>query len=1205
MTDYTIKIKACLYELQESKEFLPEKFQHLYELHKLKLKLADSSVQASTLWTFVGELCRSYKQVKKYYEQLLDIIKQDPVLEPICESVLRYLETHYGRNSVHKVVYHSQDHNSIKLALQKLISDVKDWRIGQAAKRGIVYTFFDLLEDPADQFAGRTEEHYLLSKEGEYLPNFYYHQWQADRRLTLFRRAVQDEELRQMVEEFIALIDERNMNLGSEEDLRYFSDQTQLFEAPYTALLEYSDKYIVDFIDSYSLTYRWYNHLPENPNVQLILEKHFNSPYMKNFYAASMHRLSGNDPYCPEFSPWLLEQIKSSAFVQELLLMCATDAIRSAQVCYSEQSFNSIEDIRNSEDFLRDLHGVANSLEEDSEIVFDDESDFQYYSSTFFSRLVLALIGEAPNSENAERFSTQYQELQRRVADNIRGILDGSLEPAFEPCYGYKSSWELRSEQEKSRRTEAFFELHNIEKFAYVHYQDKPYILNQVDEKVYITDVNKLESVSFRELSNEGLYDTVFALQPTLESPAHFVTLNWKNGLVEAWHLGQAAPVYALRANACSRDLTTQLSNDGRVLLLTISNFIDPDSDITPDILDLQADSESVVVVIDLAKGEELCRFEVDFTRTIKMSPNGQFALMCKSGSFDRSDVFTKIDLQTGATETLAFPAQSALGSDEFAISHNSQWLVYKHQIIDVETCERIGKLIGDDFTFCYEFSQDDKYIIAYTSEEAEKAIFEVKTGSHLGTIYGEEDRAATYQSYIDSEQGVLYSLEGESIHFYDIGDMLGLDRAPLSEPEYQAGTVWNNPIGPKVARREGSFSYAVHGIELSLTAFGSENQQGNLRLAPPLVQGSTVPALGGDFSVTCEGMGRVFGFMVKLTHPEINQLTETKWQVIGKLNQLMELRDPFTAEERQAGRYTFEVYSLDEQLLFARQVIDIRYAQEVNYEIKPIAYGSFFGDKQDHVANKKAAVNYDNTCIGYHLKVSCEERNSVVALKSRIYRVGNVEETEGGHFKKFDITKTTNASDETVLDLTIQGEDHNSYIEGTWAFEVIDVVTGGLVFSDTIDIYPQGTEFNDCKTLLIESIDHGIYQAPEGFDYTERRVSHADDAQLIEQTSEIQPKVNTLYGVKFKVKDECPDAIYRITVEQWATGQEWVCSDDGNERYKKYSFFAQRGEVCFASWTIAEEYELFYDMSRIIVRHGPMASPLLHDFHAEKEVSS
>ncbi|KLV09114.1 hypothetical protein ABT56_02660 [Photobacterium aquae] len=1202
MTDYTVKIKACLYELQESPEYLPENFKTLYQLHKCLHGIGEGSSTAD-LWDFASAMCRSYKQVKKYYDLLCELIKQDPVLEPICDNFLNFLEQHYGRNSIHKVEYHSQDRNSIRLALQKLISDVDTWKIGKATKREIVYTFFDLAFDEAGQFAGRNEAHYFKSRESKYTPSYFYHQWQHERRLGLFRCAVADDELRPMVEQLIKLIDERNMNLGSESDLRYISDQELLFEAPYQALLEHSDRYIADFVDSYSLTYRWYNHLPENATVSYLLEAHPQSTYLKYFYPATGYRLSGNDKECPPFTPWFSEQVKSPEFIEELLLICATDAIRSAQVCHSSESYSSLDELRSDESFVEDLLDLAEDLEEKEEGwggYHSEDGAIHFFEEDFFHHLAVQMIGGEVNQDNLEALCAEIYKLKVRVGKNMRGILAGHLEPAFEPCYGYKSCRESRDESERKRQTEPLFALHNINEFCCVTYEGNEYLLGQEDDNVYIYDLAKMTPVSFRPFEEDSLYQAIFAARPTPESPAHFVTFNMQKGLVEAWHFGQTAPVYTLRANAFERCIDSQLSDDGRVLLMGVGNEIDSDSEINPDVLELVVDHKNMIVVIDLEKGKELCRFEVNERAALRMSGDGSVALMCQGGSRDRGDIFTRIDLRTGVAESLTVPSQFHLGSDEFAINHDGSRIIYKQQLIDIDLGQVLLTLPGDEFVSRYEFVGDDKFVIAHLFSETEKELYELETARRLGTIYCEEG-PSLYQSFVDHEKGILYSFVDYSVNFYDIGEMLGLERDPLVAPEFQNATVWDKPFGPKVKRREGSFSTKEHGIELKLVSYGCQSEGG--RFVRPQGIAESSRALGCSFDVNCDGMGRVFGFVVKLTHPMIDGTTQTEWQVIGKRNRPLQITDPFTAEQRVPGRYVFEVYSLDETLLFSRQVIDLECYKAVDCSVEAVKYGSFFGDT--HVANKKAAVNYDYCSIGYHLRVDCGGEQAVVALKSRIYRADEVPSNDDLLFKPFELARSINVSDGSIVDLTIRGDDSNGYIEGKWVFELADANSGNVLFSDTIEIYPKDKNFEECKVLRVEMIDHGIYQPPEGFDLTQRHLAEARELVLLEQTSVVKPEAGILYGFRFVISDESPDAVYRVTVEQWATGQKWVCADDGNARYKRYHFLAQKGETYLASWTIAEEFEVFHDMSRIILRHGPVASPMLHDFHAEKEVEA
>ncbi|MEF1308954.1 hypothetical protein QTO01_02460 [Vibrio mytili] len=1220
MTDYTVNIKACIFELQESREYLSDTFTQLYQFHQQKSQI-EGGQNNNQLWQCFFEFCESLKQVKKYYDQAVTLLQQDPVMQPICKQAVDFLERHYGRNSVHKVVYHSQDRNSVIQALQKLIADIESGDVRQVcAKRSILYTFFDLAEDSVDDFAGKTEQHYFQSLNSEYAPRYFYDEWQQKRRSQLFRCAVQDEALIALVLKYVKLIDEYNMNLGSESDLRYYSDQVQLFDALYIALLEISDKYIIDYIDSYSLTYRWYNHLPEIKLVNHLLERYPDSPYLKYLYPATAHRMSGNSNDCPPFSKWYLSQLSDPDFIEEQLLICASDIIRAEQVCYSSASFSTLTDIQHDDDFMHLLHGCIKECTEQEELLEEISQDdlYIYCNNDFYDRLALALIGEELSVENAAEFLTKRRELKVRVANNLRGILEGIIEPAFEVCYGYSSFCELRDQAQRVRVTPPLFSLHNVNSFAYVNYLGVSYLISQSDDDVTITQSETMTPVSFRPIPDDGLYAVAYALRPKEDSPVHFATLDWKQGLLQGWHLGQSLPVITFRLNAFQSHLPFELSADGRTLLIGITQELDEDANLNADLFDVKVEGKDAVVAIDLASGRERCRFEHIPGQTLKLSPTGNFALYSQVIDLDSTDRLISVDLTTGAEKTVQLPYRFGIGSDEFAISFDGQRLVYKQSVVDLRTGECLVRLSNDDFVYAYEFSQCDEYVIATISEDNVRDIYRVSTGEHLVRIYGSDGPLLT-QNYLDAEKGIFYSFDDYSISMHDVGSELGLDREPLGEPEYQSGRVRDTVIGPKVNRRKGSFSNDEYGTLLEIQQFGVQGEKGIL--VPPqwYHQDESLPVVGVDFILRVKGIRTVQGFVVKLKHPDIDGKTQTEWQAIGKHGQTLMLRDPFTALQRREGLYEFEVYSLDQRLLLARQMIHIGFAQVQPCQINVAAFGGFFGTH--HPADKKAVINYDDTTIGYHLVVRCPDvklnqcvkssqgvksRTDIkpsIKLKSRIYREHGAENVEKDRlFKSFSVQREINVVDGQTVELVIQGKESNGYINGIWRFELLDAFSDEVLFSETLTIYEQDHHHTEDKVLVLDLVEYGIYDPGDSYDYRQRRVVDTAQAVLVKQTNNLPQQTELMYGYKFKVNDACPDAVYRVCIEQWASGQQWIGADDGNDRYKTHWTTIQKGELNMASWTIAAEHEIFSDMSRVLVRHGSSALIMMHDFHAQKE---
>ncbi len=857
VTDYTVNIKACLFELQESREILPNTFFQLYQFHRQKSQIEVNSQNNDQLWQCFFEFCQSLKQVKKYYDQALMLIEQDELMQPICKDAINYLEQHYGRNSIHKVVYHSEDRNSVALALHKLISDVESWDVRKlCSKRSIVYTFFDLAEDAADDFAGSTEKHYFLAHKSEHSPSYFYHQWQHERRTQLFRCAVQDEELRGLVVKYVKLIDERNMYLGSESDLRYFSDQAQLFEAPYIALLEASDEHIPDFIDSYSLTYRWYNHLPEIDLVDRLLTQHPQSSYLKYFYPATGHRMSGNSNYCPPFSDWYLSQLSDPKFVEEQLLICASDIIRAEQVCYDE-TYSTLTDVQQDDDFINEIEERIEQLSEQEEPSDKtNEDDIRlYFNSDFYDRLALALIGKELSPESAAEFFAKRQELQLRVAAYLRQILGGAIEPAFDVCYGYSTGLELSDETDQPRVTEPLFDLHDVNSFAYVNYLGTNYLLYQQDDKVVIASADNMMPVSFRSVSEGGMYAVAYAMRPEVDSPVHFVTLDWKQGLLQGWHLGQSLPVITLRLNAFQNSLPLELSSDGRILLIGITKELDEEANLNPDLFDIKTKGKDSVVAIDLASGQELCRFEHLVGQTLKLSPTGDFALYSQVVDLDSTDRFIYVDLTTGAEKIIHLPYRCKIGSGEFAISSDGQRVVYKQSVVELATGESISQLTGDDYVYQYEFSQCDDYVISSISEDNFRDIFRVSTGERLARVYGDEGPMLS-QNYLDSGEGILYSFNDYSLSLYDLGSELSLDRAPIQAPEeFGSVRISDSVIVPHISRRKGSFSNDEHGTELCLLRFGVEGNSGELVEPKWYSPGEPLPKIGVEFTMSARGI--------------------------------------------------------------------------------------------------------------------------------------------------------------------------------------------------------------------------------------------------------------------------------------------------------------------------------------------------------------
>jgi len=1204
VTDYAVSIKACIFELQESREFLPEQFNQLYQLHCHDNQIDSNTTNQKILWKCFLDICESLKYLKKYYDQAVLLIQQDHLMQPVSEEAIEHLEKHYGRNSVHKITYHSLDRNTVKLAICKLIDDVKSWNLRLvASRRSIVYTFFDLAEDSADGFAGRTEEHYFLSRESDYTPSYFYHRWQQDRRTQLFRKAVQDNDLRDLVLQYVRLIDERNMNLGSESDLRYYSDQTQIFEAPYIALLEYSDEYIIDFIDSYSLTYRWYNHLAEVDLVERMLNLHPESPYLRYFYPATGHRMSGNESYCPPFSDWYIAQLVDPKFIEEQLLICATDIIRAQQVCYTTKSFTTIKDIQCDEYFLHSLQECIDSFKKpDDQRGELTEDDLQYgYHHEFYDRLALALIDEELTINNAPSFFSKRHELRLRVANNLQGIIEGHIEPAFDVCYGYQSSGELREYEEKARVTEPLFSLHNVDSFAYIKYQDIPYLISASDNEVTVTRADTMTPVSFRSISDDGLYGVAYALKPEVKSPVHFATLDYKLGLLQGWHLGQSLPVITLRLNAFQNSLPFELSADGRTLLIGITEQVDEEISLNSDLFDIRLKGKDVVVAIDLSTGQERCRFENIPSQTLKLSPNGEFAICSQVIDLDNSDRFVYIDLSTGAEKTIRLPYRYETGSNEFAISFDGQRLVYKQSIIELDSGTCIAEFPGDDYAYQYEFSQFDEYVICTISEDNVRDIYRVSTGEKVARIYG-SDGPIFSQNYLDADEGILYSFDDYDISLYDLGSELALNRPALDIPEYHACKVWDTAIPPNVVCRKGSFSNDEHGTKLELHRYGVEGDQGTLVQPIWFKQGESLPRVGVDFTMHAKGIRTVQGFIVNLHHPNVDGKTQSQWQVIGKNGCELAIRDPFTKNQRVEGLYEFEIYSLDQKLMFARQMVYVGFAKAQTCRVEVNAFGSFFGVY--HPADKKAAINYDDTTIGYHLLVNCNDKSKSVKLKSRIYREHGIDNIHDDRlFKSFEVQREQSVVDGQLVELVIFGKEHNGYLEGKWRFEMLDAYTNEVLFSDTLTVYMQDHHMTENHILKLDLVDYGIYNPGKSFNYGDRRVKEVEYATLLEQTFDLPKKTELMYGYKFRLNESSPDAVYRICIEQWASGQEWIGADDGNDRYKTHWSTIHRGQLKMASWTIAAKHEIFHHQSRILVRHGSSAVSMMHDFSAKQEV--
>lgn len=1058
-------IDVLVRQIQNSNDINSTAIAELYsELKQLKPASNDEEFNNQSQWPFIHLVISSLKQLTSYYDLFLHELKNDIDIKTIRDKAITYLERHYGRNCIHKVIYNSNDLNSIKETLQRLITDIEDRSIFSSlnTRDNIIYTFFDSEKDDTTDFVGQNEQHYRQAQASENHGSFYfYEQWQKERRVNLFSLAAKHEELRGLVLKYIKTIDECQFTEGTEFDLRYQRSQELLFEAPYRGLFSYSDQFILDFIDSYGTSDRW--HLVNTEDlIHEIISQYPNSPYLKYLYSALPYRLSSDNEEAPKFTSSFIEQLKDPNFIDELCLITATEAIKNQIIFQSDACYKTLEDIDNDEDIQSSLVDLLHSLKQSSITDVTNESLYIFHSYT--ARLAAEITGLEKNIDNIPAIISQMDKLNAKISHYIKCILNQNIDPAFTLFYGYESCRVRQERLREERRATPLFAIHNSHNFRCVTYQESPYLIYSTAENLYISDLTQHKGVSWRNFEESNLYDFDAAKKATSSSIAHVVTYDDEIGVIKGWHLGKIDPVFHLTANLHFEGL--QLSDDGNTLLIRLTQEVEDYAEFNPDNLDLITEVENTLVVFDLITFTEKLRFNcLDSTKSIIMSSNGKFAIIVEDPYSYTNEEIIYIDLTTGLRTSLNHPFESALGSDEIALSPDNLHFVYKNSLFNIEKKTIVAQLSIDDFIYQYTYSDNGNYILADCDEDGLITIFRSLDGSFVGYLQGDPE-AATDHIYLNEKQGIIYRDESASIYAYDVANMLSLKREALQPIDYHFGVIESNTIGHKVDYLLGNHCCDTLLMQFTAYEFGFYHPKSDSFSRPtPIANKSDISTIGCRFKIETRGFSRIHGVTIKLHHPEINGKTITQWESIIRHNQPFTLIAPFDTEELVFGQYRFEVYSNDsEAFLCAQHSISILKVATYTCTAHAEQYGSKLTNSDFN--NQEIVTNNDNAVFGFKLRINSDNPEDIHHLilkieKEHIPKSSTLRKTKRAK-KKYTLTRIITVKSGELINAYFPTNSCELF-RGKWLFTLTQQTTQAVIFNGHLSVI----EIDDKNTIV------------------------------------------------------------------------------------------------------------------------------------------
>jgi len=1090
-----------------------EKFAQFYEQLRFKTTMVEDPENADAQKYFLRLVSLLIMQLPQYYELAVELIEQDTFPEEYTTKLLAHLNDHCGPDSIHHIVIHLDNPQTLKDALDKMYDNFfngkKRYQITHFLSDNVDFEIGDSLTDPGEgifyRFEFRKPDGSLTSFEND-----------REAEQKLFDELVAHEEWRPDVVEYIRLINAINYTLGSESDVRY-PDQRIAFEAPITALLKVSAEYIPLLCDCYAVFDKWHDVSALEIAHGLLPKLHREADEMIYLYAAAYGRALANYELLDTFEDTIISKIEDPDFRRRFIeLLAADDVAASIAISFERRNLRG-EDLR-------------------------DELDLKEWDELIEDSCLGKHLKHICSEEELEELEELYGDtIDEAIEDPENGVIT-----ILPPDLGEITGLELDDRGNvKKAVTPVASIIYNTDAASFWTFRDKNYLITCDEGWIRLIDFDERSQFTVRELtSDEHSVSHLLTTQNADDkSPVHFVT--YCNGLIQGWHMAEGCDKFRIRANIDK----LFLSADGSKLAFIIDEDDDydelPITDGKAIDMEVKHEKEGTFICLDVASLTEISRwvFKGESYRDTLFTPDGNY--LYTIGGEEHTTI-EQWDVKSGEL------VKAFKGISEYGICHMRQTLDGKGLIADT----KVYGLPEMNYTHSletYEFGtptvSTNGQVLAMKGDMADNehsiAFADMNTGKHLGILHIEEDYHGGTNNFFSSCGKWFCSLLNDDLHIWDLKAILA--NTPYDEmktfkidfPSVGVKTMQGSFIH-KIELAKGNFINKTHSLQFEMLEHGefkasvspAQCLEGRTKTyfsdVIPLRECNTlIPQPGTTMGVKllpmAKGLQKFFDVKVIISFPERfdpeqgENISSVQWYQEISHQEPVFLGWQFNNEpEFKAGAWMIEVQRMEDSTCLFRKILTVEKPfKPIEYSVQKSFCGLYADEAlpQNKISESPIIIAKPGITFGLQFKFKCENQEEPYAI------IGEMEHPPFHDSITDKITTRTTRrfklSDGQAIGFFRRFNNDNEVTEGKWVFRLKDPGLDNIIMEEELEIVSPDA----VGEPEFEVIDSGLYTTCEQFTlFNNFPIAEKLDLASAEDTIQLSEKM--IFGFKCRFKN-------------------------------------------------------------------------------------
>ncbi|UNZ00199.1 DUF3859 domain-containing protein [Zhouia spongiae] len=1030
--------------LKKSELIQEDKFIRLYDALRDETEIGKGEPKVYTQGQFAGKIQNLIYGLPQYDQVLLKLLEKDDGIALVKESLIRYIQTHYGPDNIHEIKVDLTDKVSLGAALDKMYLNISDReRLQQMFNYPKDFSYAFLLKEP--------EEGYV-----RYVDEF-------DVEVRFFDACLGFPELKEKVLKYIKMINAFHYTLGSEGDIRN-NKQNVIFEAPMHALLKQSSEYIPLMVECFGLFDRWHD-VSALELIPFVFNRYAGEPEMIYLYAAVYSRACADYDYFDMFEEELCKKLAEKSFRDKYIRLLAEDHLASSIAMNFE---------------CRDLRGY------DLEDEIGDRTWEDYLDESAIGDFLKEICDKEEYEELTDSFNQTIQDLIHNPA-----LADHSLyPPSYEEITGLKLNRVGGVEKDQTPHASVIYDVAGAD---FIRFEQKDYLILADEGLVRIVDFDTKKQITVRNLLHEtaevSSMHTTHDIKP--HSPVHFITDT--DDIIQGWHLSSGLDCFKIKAP--SKGIF--LSGDGTRLVMILrkkGDDFEPDHDysgVKIDV-DLSKEERNQVVCFDLKTMTEVSRWKYKKKYSDPVfTKDGKYFMVLKDSKLLIFDVDTgELIKKTGKLGDYGICLELAASSD-------SQKAIVDNYVYSLPDAEFVNKI--NNFTYGKIYVSRGDIVVRCGDDAFTEGMFcfsDVNTGEELGRIVVDKNTYTPHTVFFSPCGRYFLADTNDELKVWDIRALFSGAEQEEFEFEFpsvpivsfvggrviSSSTAKSNYINENCTPKILHYETGRFRTETSAESFCESEELNNPELIDP--ESAFIPedgdVIGVRFTPEALGRQRIFAFNVKVTFPETtcsetgDRITSREWLQEAEADCNFFAGYQLSSEDAlNTGTWSIEISTIEGEHFLLRKLFYLNKPfKAVDYQVKKKFFGLYADESgaASPVSETARIIGKPGISFGLQFAFNCPD------CEDKYSFMGEIDHPE----KEDSVTgmMTTKSTRKIAL---FNGQSfgyfhrfisEESVVAGEWTFRIKDMEQDRVLLEETLEIL-SAAEVEEPEFKLL---DKGVY---------------------------------------------------------------------------------------------------------------------------------